>query len=207
MWTLALETTTALGSLALLDDAVAVEEEALESRHYSASIFQVTELVLERQGLRLSEVHLFAVADGPGSFTGVRMGLTAVKGWVEVLGTPAVPVSTLRAAAEQETGPRVAALDASRGEVYYGVYPEGEEGLETLEAFRLRLARLGRPGFTPHAALRELVPELTLCGPRLAAAVGRLGLEEFRAGRALDALRLDARYLRRSDAELYAKAL
>ncbi|HUX67149.1 MAG TPA: tRNA (adenosine(37)-N6)-threonylcarbamoyltransferase complex dimerization subunit type 1 TsaB [Terriglobales bacterium] len=211
MWTLALETTTAHGSLALLRDDAVVAERRLESQRTSVTLFGALKSLLAEAGLELERVGLFAVADGPGSFTGVRLGLTAVKGFVEVLGTPAVAVSTLQAVADSAGNgagnvaePTLAALDAGRGEAYYGVYPAQEEGLEPADALRERVRRLGLRAVTPHPALQAACPELELVGPLLAAAVGRLGLAAFRAGHTQDALRLDARYLRRSDAELFA---
>lgn len=198
MWTLALETTSAQGSVALLRDGETVVELALVGRNYGVDVFRASEEALAGAGLKLSDVDRFAVADGPGSFTGVRVGLTVVKGWTEVLGTTAVAVSTLaavRACAGGEVA--YAALDASRGEVYFAG-PGGEEGLEPIAAFRARLSH--GSGVTPNTALLAAIPELRLVGPLLAAAVGRLA--QGAAG--TDSLRLDARYLRRSDAELYA---
>ncbi|HUX68282.1 MAG TPA: tRNA (adenosine(37)-N6)-threonylcarbamoyltransferase complex dimerization subunit type 1 TsaB [Terriglobales bacterium] len=213
MWTLALETTTAHGSLALLRGETVAGERRLESQRTSVTLFGALQSLLAEQGVELEGVGLFAVADGPGSFTGVRLGLTAVKGLVEVLGAPAVAISTLRAVAGVTAAPTLAALDAGRGEAYYGIYsaeeggPE-EEGLESLEALRERVRRLGLRAVTPQPALQAACPELELVGPLLAPAVGRLGLAAFRAGRAHPgpnaALSLDARYLRRSDAELFA---
>ncbi len=166
MWTLALETTTAHGSLALLRGETVAAERRLESQRTSVTLFGALQSLLAEQGVELEGVGLFAVADGPGSLTGVRL-----------------------------------------------VYPAGEggpdeEGLESLQALRERARRLGLRAVTPQPALQAACPELELVGPLLAPAVGRLGLAAFRAGRALTgpnaALSLDARYLRRSDAELFA---
>ena len=209
--TLALETTSAHGSLALLQEDVVLMERALSARHYASELFGAVAAALREHQLGLNDVDLFAVADGPGSFTGVRIGLTAVKGWVEVLGRPAVAVSTLRAVAGLGTAPVIAALDASRGEVYYGVYPQGakapeaagvEEGMESQASFAARCERAGWPRRTPHAVVREACPGLEAAPLLLAGAVGRLGLEDFRRGRRQTALELDARYIRRPDAEM-----
>ena len=207
MWTLALETTSPRASLALIEDDTVRLERALSPGHYATELLSEVAAALAAQQLRLEDVDLFAVADGPGSFTGVRIGLTAVKGWIEALQRPAAAVSTLRAAAG--AGPALAALDAGRGEVYYGVYPAGaadagaaaaEEGVEPRADFERRLATLAWPARTPDAGLREAFPQLQPSPACLAAAVGRLGVADFQRGARRTALDLDARYLRRPDA-------
>lgn len=207
MWTLAIETTSAHPSLALLRDDAVTAQRTWEAQRTSTELFAALAGLLARAGIGTAAIGLIAVADGPGSFTGVRLGLTLAKGLIEVHGTPAAAVSTLHAIAATGIGPALAALDAGRNEVYFGAYPGNEEGLESLAAFRLRLA--GRKGraVTTQPSLQALCPDMKLVAPELAPSVGRLGLTEFHAGRILDALCLDARYMRRSDAELFAPAL
>ena len=231
MHVLAIETTTSHGSVALLDDEQLLTERPLEAQHYSRQLLPALSGLLQEHRLSLASVGLFAVASGPGSFTGCRVGLTAVKGLIEVLQAPAVPVSTLQAIASfSGGGSAMAALDAARGEVYWGRYaadpslfwalPEqlrtdvGEEGLETVDAWAARLAASSEPCWTPHAQLTAALAatgasaatleRLRAAPERLAPAVGRVGLRLFRAGYACDALQLDARYLRRSDAEIFS---
>ena len=206
MWTLALETTSTHGSVALLSGD-ALERQIALSSPYSTGLFAAVEATLQQTGIRLSDIALFAVADGPGSFTGVRVGLAAVKGWIEVLQRPAVSVSTLRAVTAG--APALAALDAGRGEVYFGSYAEesgeedeGEEGIESLDAFCRRAAAWHGPVLTPHAAIAAACLQARTVEPLLAANVGRLGIAGWRRGQRWDALSLDARYLRRSDAEM-----
>lgn len=227
---LAIETTSAHGSLALLDDEQIIAERQLDARNYSRQLLQEIEGLLGGPPLRLEDVELLAVASGPGSFTGARIGLTVAKGLMEVTGIPAVAVSTLQAvAAAAGRMPVLAVMDASRGEVYFGSYPlgpnayplpesgavaaaeAGEEGLEPLDAFLARLESSPETTVaTPHAALAEAcagLGEVQLISPVLAPWVGRVGLHRYRAGQLTDALRLDAHYIRRSDAELYAPPL
>lgn len=207
MWILALETTSNHGTLVLLKDDQLLSQRRFDSGRYAVQVHDLTAQLLHEHRLRLAQMELLAVADGPGSFTGVRIGLTAVKGWSEALGIPAVPISTLRAvAASAGLGdqPVLSALDASRGEIYYGLYSsaKSEEGLATAAEFQQLLAKT--PGFTPHVALRERFPELQASTPDLAEWIGRLGWQSAQRGEVQDALRLDARYIRRSDAELFA---
>ncbi len=75
---------------------------------------------------------MFAVSAGPGSFTGLRVGLVAAKGWAEVYNKPVVGVSVLEAIAAQSNSAAavlVPAFDARRGEVYFGVYRRGKKSL------------------------------------------------------------------------------
>lgn len=236
MRVLALETTTAHGSLAWLEPGRPAAVCDLEAGRYSTQLFAAMEALARQAGYPLADVGGFAVASGPGSFTGVRIGLTAVKGLAEAWRKPAVAVSTLAAvavaaqAAGADPRPMAAALDAARGEVYFrlvagagaadgGQEPRDETGdqIESLEAFCRRLA--GQPALrlaTPHPALAaacaaRLGPALEartiLVPPRLAPAVASAAAAALAASSASAsdiALRLDANYVRRSDAEIFA---
>ena len=103
---------------------------------YSSRMFRQVDFLLEELGLGLDQVDLFAVASGPGSFTGLRVGLAAIKAWAEVYGKPVAGVSALEAIAEESRSASpllVPAFDARRGEVYFGVYRrEGDLGASKL---------------------------------------------------------------------------
>jgi tRNA threonylcarbamoyladenosine biosynthesis protein TsaB len=164
-------------------------------------------------------VDCFAAASGPGSFTGVRVGLACVKGLADALGKPAVAVSNLQALATFGSAAlRAVVLDARRGEVYGAVYdPAGRLAApEVVAKFPAWLATLPEgdmefvsTDFTPfRAALAgtrfERSPVAT-APPALAAAIARIALARFRDGQASDPAALDANYVRRSDAELFWK--
>jgi tRNA threonylcarbamoyladenosine biosynthesis protein TsaB len=88
-------------------------------------MFRHLDFLLAELSLNLSEVDLFAVAVGPGSFTGLRVGLAAVKGWAEVYRKPIAAISGLEAIAVQSHSPDsllIGATDARRGQVYCGRY-------------------------------------------------------------------------------------
>jgi tRNA threonylcarbamoyladenosine biosynthesis protein TsaB len=204
-WILAVDTTTEYGSLALLRDEDLVEEVLLHAPTGFAHVLygHLAEL-LERHSLRPGDIDLFAAASGPGSFTGVRVGLACVKGLAEALGRPAVGISNLQAIASCGTAPlRAAVLDARRGEVYGAVYDAASQLVtpEVVAPFAEWLASLPQGdleiiawGFDPSVAAVQ--------APRaLAGAIARL------ASRAepQDPAALDANYVRRSDAELLWK--
>ncbi len=100
--TLALDTSSPAGSLAVLrDEKVIGTVSTWTDEIYSSRMFRHLDFLLKDLSLRLEEFDLFAVAAGPGSFTGLRVGLAAVKGWAEVYGKPIAAVSGLEAIAAQ----------------------------------------------------------------------------------------------------------
>src|ERR1700730_9928172 len=102
MLILAIDTSTRAGSIALLRDRqVLAEIAAREETPYSTRLFRDLELLQSRKQFRMAQIDVFAVAAGPGSFTGLRVGLTAVKGWAEVHHKPIAAISGLEAIAAQ----------------------------------------------------------------------------------------------------------
>jgi len=160
----AVDTTTPRGSVALVEDGVArAEVRVVAADSHSRWLVRAVEVVVEGQGLAPAEVDAWAVACGPGSFTGLRVGLSTVQGLALAASRPCVGISSLEALAALARGsaPAVVALiDAFRGEVYSGVF-DGE----------------GRPVGVPRVGPVEAVLE-GLSGP--AAFVGD-GAERFRA--------------------------
>src|SRR5450432_1470359 len=136
---LAIDTTHEFGSLALAEDGSVVESVALHAPDgFSVVLFGYIDELLRKHRWAVADIELFAAASGPGSFTGVRVGLTAVKALAEAWGRPCFGVSNLAAMAEFGTLPvRVAITDARRGEVYGGVYSAGSgvEIVAPLDAF------------------------------------------------------------------------
>jgi tRNA threonylcarbamoyladenosine biosynthesis protein TsaB len=123
---LAVDTSTQAGGIAVLEDwrvILNVFERSVEE--YSSRLFRQLDLLLKETRLELSDFDLFAVAAGPGSFTGLRIGMTAIKAWAEVFGKPVSPVSGLKALAAQATGKTeyiAAVMDARRGQIFGGLF-------------------------------------------------------------------------------------
>lgn len=196
---LSIDTTSESGSIALTDAAGTVAELTMHSPDgFGHVLFGQIGALLDGVGLNISAVQCFASASGPGSFTGVRVGLTAVKGLAEATGRPVVAVSNLQALAFFGTAPlRATFLDARRGEVYGAVYDQD-----------LRIV-------SPEVVMKypewlETIPKsgvefLTQDGRPLASAVGRIAWDRWQAGLASDPVAIDANYVRRSDAELFWK--
>lgn len=190
---LAIDTTSDLGSIAITDGERVIEESLLNPGDgFGHVLFGEIEKLLARHNLNLADIEGFASASGPGTFTGVRVGLTAVKGLAEALSRKVVAVSNLKAMADFGTGElRAPWIDARRGEIYGAVYNANLEPVqdEVVMKYEAWLASL------------PLGAEI-LSDPRpLAGAIGKIAAREFAAGRALDPAAADANYVRRCDAE------
>lgn len=213
---LSIDTTSEFGSIALTERDQLIEEMLLHAPDgFGHILFPQLQKLLARHGATVNQMDCFAAASGPGSFTGVRIGLAAAKGLAEAGGKRVVAVSNLRAMAFFGTASlRATVLDARRGEVYGAVYSEQLEAVvpETVMKFPVWLKTLPAEGFefvstdfTPfRSSVDPAIPVVT--APRaLAAAIGRIAWNEYGAGRALDPAGIDANYVRRSDAELNAE--
>ena len=214
---LAVDTTREHGSVALARGLEMVEEMALDAPSgFGQVIFRLLEELLGRNGVGLGDIECFAAASGPGSFTGVRVGLACVKGLAEALGKPAVAVSNLEAVASCGTAAlRAPVLDARRGEVYGAVYDSDGRMVAPEAVARLPVWLEGLPaadlefvycGWRPDLAGTRFAKSLvTAAPPALAAAIVRIAAARYERGEAGDPAALDANYVRRSDAELFWK--
>ncbi len=201
---LLMDTCGASGSVALAEGGAVVAADALPGRSASERLVPAVRLLLEAQGWRLTELAAIAVVHGPGSFTGVRIGVSAAKGLSEAVGVPIVAVSRLEVLAAV-AGSELVALDAGRGEFY--LRARRAESLATLEEL-VTAAGLGELAVC-EARLAEtlvgvlpvrLVPE-PAAGDALSIALSRVN-----AGRFDDAATLDAHYLRRTEG-LFGRAV
>jgi tRNA threonylcarbamoyladenosine biosynthesis protein TsaB len=228
---LALDTCDARGGVALLRGESLLRVEAHDTAEdYSSWLLPAVARVLTPAGLTLRDIELFAVAAGPGSFTGVRMGLTTVKAWSEVYGPRIASVSRLEALASESVGssPYVAAsIDARRNQIFAALYRRQAAALERIDEemviapdkfLEWCAAQAGSdsidwvstdpncltqaPQWASRSASNEVVQQVTAI---LAPRIGQLGYRLARENRLTDALSLDANYVRRSDAELFWK--
>lgn len=202
---LAIDVTSPHGSVAVRADGATKAEVVLEATDgYGHILFPAISQVLEQAGVRLQEVDCIAGASGPGAFTGVRVGLGAIKGLAEALGRPVVGVSNLRAMSTfGHAAQRGVLLDARRGDVFAAVYTDQLElaGEETVGKLATWLAGLP-PG------VDEFIVQDAALLPGRAVTVAPLALAGAVALCAetspwADAATLDANYVRRSDAELF----
>ena len=205
----AVDVTHEFGSLALVRSGDTIEEVLLHSPDgFGHVLFGQIEQLLARHACALDEIVCFASASGPGSFTGVRVGLACVKGLAEAVGRPVVAVSNLQALAAFGTAPvRAPFLDARRGEIYGGLYDAElsvlvPEVVAPLPAWIATVPAGAEFITTDVEPFRAHLPAVTQAPRALAAAVGRIAERRLAAGEAQDPAAIDANYVRRSDAEL-----
>lgn len=224
MLILALDTATAAASAAIVAaDRVVAELTINTGRPHSELLLPHLAVLLEQARVAKHDLEGVAVSLGPGSFTGLRIGLSTAKGLAYALGIPIAGVSTLAALAYQcpAAGAIVSpVLDAQRGMVYNALYEWEDGSLQELVAPRLvaasalaeELAAAHRPAWLLGDGLSLLAdyvsagsglmiapPHLTL--PR-AAAVGLLGAKRLAEQGGDDLMRLEPFYIRRSAAEV-----
>jgi tRNA threonylcarbamoyladenosine biosynthesis protein TsaB len=234
MLVLAVDTSTKAGSVAVLRDGRLLGVRTSNSTQPHASgLFVDLQALLDELRISLETFDLFAVASGPGSFTGLRIGLTAAKAWAEAFNHPLVAVSSLEAIAFQAlkvpdlpVRTVVAAVqDARRGQVFGRAYdylggpldpfaPLGEEVLVSAPEFvhlvadqvgarrTVFVSPAAEPIGSAFAGTQFEQERLITVSAVLAPFIGEIGYARALRGETVDALQLDANYVRRTDAEV-----
>jgi tRNA threonylcarbamoyladenosine biosynthesis protein TsaB len=229
MLLLAVDTSGKNGSMSLAliapnrSEVDVLETVPLAGGAFSAQLVpQIAEL-LQKHGSAKNDLGAFAVASGPGSFTGLRVGLAAIKALAEALHRPIAAVSLLEAVAcsGKSSGRVLAALDAGRCDIYVGDYELDQqvpahahlhsERLRSREEFLGESA--GRTVITPDAALAEIVRAAKIApATRVeeieypnSAVIARLGWHHLQQGQTINPADLEANYIRHSDAEIFSK--
>ena len=220
------------GGIALLrEESVLSAAPHSTDEDYSSWLLPAIAGILASGGLTLRDIDLYAVAAGPGSFTGVRVGLTTVKAWSEVYGRRIASVSRLEAIARESNGTSAyvaAYIDARRNQIFAALYrrqaagllervedemviaPDkflewcaGKAGAEKIDWVSTDPDCLTQnPQWSSRLALHETVQGVS---PLLAPRIGQIGYQLALRGQLTDALSLDANYVRRSDAEIFWK--
>ena len=200
-----------------LRDVEVVEIVPLAGGTFSAQLVPQIAALLSKHGLSKADIGAFVLVSGPGSFTGLRVGLAAIKALAEILKKPIAPVSLLQlsAAASQAQGKVVAALDGGRGEVFFGAYELAGESVRVLreelvsQADYLLLARdssVATPDSALAAAARDHGRTVFPIERPTVEMIARFGWKKLQAGQTVSPDGLEANYLRRSDAELFVKS-
>jgi tRNA threonylcarbamoyl adenosine modification protein YeaZ len=241
MLILALDTTSEAGGVGIFRDHECLAQVANEgpASGYSVRLFSMVDHVIEEAERRhdgpargLADMGLIAVATGPGSFTGIRVGLAAAQGWAKAFGLPIRGITVLEAlveAGQVQTDWAVSILDARRGDFFVELFhrqpaggmgnpasylPAGEGGLlSTVELepfFSTRLPQGAavscvvrghdRAALDLRQSLSSSFRWQAVTGT-LVEAIARLAFQNYRTGKPPGAGDLDARYIRRCDAE------
>jgi tRNA threonylcarbamoyladenosine biosynthesis protein TsaB len=221
MLILAADTSGKFGSLALArceadGRCEALEVVALTGGTFSAQMVPEIAALLTRHNATKQDLDAFAVASGPGSFTGLRVGLAAIKGLAEILQKPIAAVSLLEiiAGGAGVGRPILSALDAGRKEVYVGEYEVASDEARMQSEQLLTNAEFGEACrgqlvITPDANVAEVarvnaIEVREIERPR-ADAVGQVGWLKILRGQTVSPEALEANYIRRSDAEIFSK--
>ncbi len=229
MRVLALDTTTPAGSLAIVDDArVILERIGDRDRSHAERLPSAVDDALVEAEIAITDIDVFAVVAGPGSFTGLRVGIAAIQGFATVLGRPVVAISALDvlgevAAEGQPAGTLVAAwMDAHRREVFSCLYRVGSAGprmqgrLDIIEEARVAtpaetLARWQAEGRMPAiiagdgaSLYAQLIAATSSVRPDqpLAGIAGVMAVDLATRGLAVTPAAVQPIYVRRPDAEV-----
>lgn len=220
MLLIAIDTSGRQGSVALChgdaDSFETLQLVPLDGGTYSARLMPTISDLLQKNGFDKTDVNGFVVVFGPGSFTGLRVGLATAKGLCEALRKPLATVSMLEAVAltHSSSGETVTAiLDAGRSEVYLGEYRVTPEKAILVREYLAKLAdfaaeehtgKLLTPDTSMAGILSSCGVAIELVAPVHADGVGRIGLSKLLAGDVADPATVDVNYIRRSDAEIFS---
>ena len=219
MLMLSLDTTTRAGSCALLRDGRVLREYIGDaSRDQAERLPGDLSALLEREVVTLDAIDAFAVATGPGSFTGLRVGIATMQGLAMATGKPLIGVSAFDALASLASEERLATwIDAWRGEVFAAIYENGQLIdapvvappdllLKELQGRRTLFTGDGAAVFEARirASLGEAARFTTPIAPPLAGAIATLAGQAFRRGDRPLPHAIRPIYVRRSDAEIAA---
>jgi tRNA threonylcarbamoyladenosine biosynthesis protein TsaB len=222
MLILAADTSGKQGSIALAHGwndgkCDVIEVVPLAGGTFSAQLVPQVAALLSKHGFKEQDIDAFAVASGPGSFTGLRVGLAAIKGLAEILGKPIATVSMLEvmAIAGGMQGRVLAFLDAGRGEAYLGRYEVSAERATMIDErlIHLEALALSDDDLSLVTSDKNIAKTLGAKGVPVVEvavqqsdAIARLGWKKNLAGETVSPEALDANYIRRSDAEIFSKS-
>jgi tRNA threonylcarbamoyladenosine biosynthesis protein TsaB len=220
MLLLAVDTSGKQGSIAIArcgpeDACEVVEVSVLAGGTFSAELVPQIATLLDKHGFSKADIGALAVVSGPGSFTGLRIGLAVIKALADALGKPIAAVSLLEALATNgQRGRVVCALDAGRKEVFLGEYEIGSTATQLIREYLLTRDEWFESGneeliVTADHAIAEAA---RVKGLRVVEAerprsdvIAQLGWRKIAAGETVSPEALEANYIGRSEAELFAK--
>ena len=220
---LATDTATKSCSVAIVDDqAIMAESTSVSAQTHAVHLIEIVQKVLDMSGLTLSEIDGFAVGRGPGSFTGLRIGISTIKALAVATKKPVVGVSNLDALAVQaaiSSNMVCPLMDARKGEVYFSRYRYENGNLqkivpvqvstldEVLSAINTACVFIGEGARLYQKKIIEKVGPyaafaLPIQNTIRASTIGQLSMSRFKQENTDDVARLAPEYIRKSDAEL-----
>lgn len=220
MLLLAVDTSGKHGSIALArcrsDACEIIDVAALTGGTFSAELVPQIAGLLDKHGFTNADISALAVVSGPGSFTGLRIGLAVIKALADVLAIPIAAVSLLEAVANAGhwQGRVTAALEAGRNEVFLGEYEVGGAGTRLIRERLLSRNEwldstgeefIASPDSTVAEAARAKGLRVVEVERPRSDAIARLGWRKIAAGETVSAEALEASYIGRSESELFVK--
>jgi len=220
---LAIDTSTDTGSIAITDGEDILAESILNvGRTHSETLIPSFQEMLEKTQLDIKDLDLLALTLGPGSFTGVRIGASTIKGFALALDKPVAGVSTLEALASNfpfSSLPIMPLFDARRGEIYSGMF-QWEEGIikrlsedraasldDAISRIETKTIFAGEGLVKYGHMIKDRLGDNAVFAPRAvwyirASNVAALGLKSYKADGGLDIATFTPSYRRRSEAEI-----
>ncbi|MCX7920250.1 MAG: tRNA (adenosine(37)-N6)-threonylcarbamoyltransferase complex dimerization subunit type 1 TsaB [bacterium] len=223
MLVLGIDTSTTTGGVAIVNDTYVLANYQLDlTVTHSARLFPALDTIFHNTQLTIQDINGIAVAIGPGSFTGLRIGVMAAKSLAVLNRLPLIGISTLSALAfplSLTNRAICSILDASRGEVYAAVYQAHNGHLDTIMKdtvipLQNLLNHITFPCIFSGNGVRKFRNDIlvklgnyasfapTNLQMVLPSSVAELGLQKLRVGIQDDPLKLEPHYLRRPEAEL-----
>ncbi|MCX8069949.1 MAG: tRNA (adenosine(37)-N6)-threonylcarbamoyltransferase complex dimerization subunit type 1 TsaB [Thermodesulfovibrionales bacterium] len=220
---LAIETSTITGGVAIIEDKKLLAEGRMSVKAiYSERLMALIDFLLTSVKISITDIDYFALAVGPGSFTGLRVGLSTAKGLAFTTGKLVAPVSTLKAMAMNlpfVNYPICPILDARKGEVYWAIYRNGENKLDTLINDRVgnvndifpfikeQTIFIGEGALIYKKEIQQALNEKVILGNGIEMFpspynVALLGYQQVLEGNLLDAFKINTVYFRKSEAEI-----
>ncbi|MGI6683961.1 MAG: tRNA (adenosine(37)-N6)-threonylcarbamoyltransferase complex dimerization subunit type 1 TsaB [Bacillota bacterium] len=223
---LGIDTATKVAGVGIVDETGVLAECWLNTgKTHSQRLLPLMDSLLENSDITWDEISGFAVTIGPGSFTGLRIGLATVQGLAQVLDKPVTGIVSLDALAENLTGwPGLLCpiLDARKNEVYTALYQSAGNQMERLSPYRAlapevlleellplkdRVTFLGDGVFAYRNLIQEILKDRAFFAPATknllrAAEVASLGLKKFLQGEETSLFAIKPFYLRPSEAEV-----
>ena len=218
---LSVDSSSVSASVAITENGATLAESFINNGlTHSQTLMPMVEKTLKDSGVSIKDIDLFAITNGPGSFTGVRIGIASVKGMADALNKKCVAVSTLEAIAEplkNEDSIACAVMDARCNQVYTAIFENGkrlcedkavlidELGVE-LKNYNKKVVFIGDGSVLCYEKLKDVVTDISVADENIryihASSIGRLAEDKIENGEEpTDSAKLVPYYLRLPQAE------
>ena len=218
---LSVDSSSVSASVAITENDITLAENFINNGlTHSQTLMPMVEKTLKESGISIKNIDLFAIANGPGSFTGVRIGIASVKGMADALNKKCVAVSTLEAIAEplkNEDSIACAVMDARCNQVYTAIFESGkrlcedkavliDELGEELKNYNKKVVFIGDGSVLCYEKLKDVVTDIDVADDNIryihASSIGRIAEEKIKTGEEpTDSAKLVPFYLRLPQAE------